>query len=124
MLIGWNSLAGETIMSITYGVDVRPQHDPYIELAERAADAVVTAAVPGAFLVDAIPILKYVPSWMPGAGFKRQAKEWKKDAIAMVNVPFRAAKQGIVSSFPSEIRVLMHFVLPLGNWKLFFIICF
>jgi len=52
---------------------------------------------PGAFLVDSIPLLKYVPSWMPGAGFKRKAKEWNSWATDMREIPFKAAQSAIVS---------------------------
>lgn len=34
---------------------------------------------PGAFLVDMIPWLKYVPSWLPGAGWKAKAERWAED---------------------------------------------
>jgi hypothetical protein len=44
-----------------------------------------------------IPVLKYVPSWMPGAGFKRQAEIWKKDVDDLYNLPFEVTKRNIVS---------------------------
>jgi predicted SprT family Zn-dependent metalloprotease len=46
---------------------------------------------------DMIPILKHVPAWFIGAGFKRQAREWKKLTDKMVQLPFQAAKRLIVS---------------------------
>ncbi|KAJ7146878.1 cytochrome P450 [Mycena epipterygia] len=86
-------MAGEIIMSVAYGIDVLPLNDPYIILAEQAVAAGVQAAVPGRFLVDSIPLLKYVPDWFPGAGFKRLAKEWKKVGRALEDVPFAEAKR-------------------------------
>ena len=83
-------------MSVAYGLDVQPQNDPYITTAEQGVHSLVVAAVPGAFLVDALPFLKYVPEWMPGAGFQTKAREWKKLARRMVEVPYEAAKQRIV----------------------------
>ena len=44
-------MAGEVIMSVTYGIDVLPEKDPYIELAKNAVHTLVTASVPGRFLV-------------------------------------------------------------------------
>jgi len=88
-------MAGETVLSIAYGLNIQPKNDPYIKTAERGVVRLLEAIVPGAFLVDAIPALKYVPSWMPFAGFKRKAREWRKLAIAMLNVPFEAAKRNI-----------------------------
>lgn len=84
-------------ITIAYGLDVKPSDDPYIEIAEKGAAAIASAVAPGAFLVDAIPILKYVPSWFPGAGFKRKAYEWRKWTRAMVELPFGDAEKAIVS---------------------------
>ncbi|RDB18406.1 hypothetical protein Hypma_000372 [Hypsizygus marmoreus] len=90
-------MAGETVISIAYGLEVQPKNDLFIETAEKGVHPLVAAGVPGAFLVDVIPALKYVPDWMPFAGFKRKAKEWRKLAMTMVDVPFEAAKRKIVS---------------------------
>ncbi|KAF8877181.1 cytochrome P450 [Infundibulicybe gibba] len=64
---------------------------------KRGVHPLVAAAVPGAFLVDTFPFLKYVPEWMPGAGFQKKAKEWGKLSKAMVEVPFRAAMKNIAN---------------------------
>ncbi|CAA7268859.1 unnamed protein product [Cyclocybe aegerita] len=86
-------MAGETIMSITYGLDVQPENDPYIEIAEKGVQILMQAGVPGAFLVDGIPLLKYVPSWFPGASFKRKAKKWRALSQEVLNRPFHAMVQ-------------------------------
>ncbi|RDB17474.1 hypothetical protein Hypma_001603 [Hypsizygus marmoreus] len=88
-------LSGETIVSIAYGIDVLPENDPYIMASEKGMQPVRAAGVPGAFLVDTFPLLKYVPEWMPFAGFKRKAKEWKEIAHQMVDLPFNAAMRNI-----------------------------
>ncbi|KAJ7251336.1 cytochrome P450 [Mycena rebaudengoi] len=84
---------GALIMSIAYSIDTLPSNDPYMETAEAALKAIAQAIVPGRYLVDMIPILKYVPAWFIGAGFKRQAREWKKLTDKMVQLPFQAAKR-------------------------------
>ncbi|KAJ7917029.1 cytochrome P450 [Mycena leptocephala] len=88
-------MAGEIIMSVAYGIDVKPANDPYITQADAALHSLVNAAVPGRFLVDSIPLLKYVPPWFPGAGFKRQANTWRSLARGMVDKPFTQAKLNI-----------------------------
>lgn len=60
------SLASAIIMSIVYSIEVEYDNDPYVEIAERAMHTVTPAVAPGAFLVDSIPALKYVPNWFPG----------------------------------------------------------
>ncbi|CAA7261125.1 unnamed protein product [Cyclocybe aegerita] len=96
-------------MSVTYGIDVLPKNDPYIETAEKSLRAVLDAAVPGAFLVDSLPWLKYLPEFLPGAGFKRKAREWHKLARMMVENPYEAAMRnmdaGVGRSEPSFLTI-------------------
>lgn len=84
-------------MDIAYGIEVLPEGDPYIKTAEAGMSSVAIAGAPGAFLVDTLPFLRYVPAWVPGAGFQRQAKQWRKVAEDMVHKPFEATKQALVS---------------------------
>ncbi|KII85219.1 hypothetical protein PLICRDRAFT_178958 [Plicaturopsis crispa FD-325 SS-3] len=86
-------MSGKTIMGITYGIDVKSHDDPYIAAAERADASLFAAGRPGAFYVDFLPFLRYLPEWMPGAGFKTKAKEWRNHADAIFNLPYEAAKQ-------------------------------
>ncbi|KAJ7483464.1 cytochrome P450 [Mycena latifolia] len=86
-------MAGDIIMSVAYGINVLPQNDLYVALAKDAVHTLVIASVPGRFLVDALPVLKYVPDWFPGAGFKRTARKWRRLARAMIESPFAEAKR-------------------------------
>ncbi|KAJ7697457.1 cytochrome P450 [Mycena rosella] len=95
-------LAGALIMDVAYGIDVLPSNDPYIGLSEEVMSGLSVAAVPGRFLVDTIPALKYVPSWVPGAGFKRLAKQWKKLGRDFIDVPFAEAKRNIATGTASR----------------------
>ncbi|KAJ7167132.1 cytochrome P450 [Mycena filopes] len=81
-------MAGALILDITYGIQVRQKHDPYIDLAEEVMHTFSLAVVPGAFLVDTFPLLKHVPDWIPGAGFKRKAKQWRKTTRQLLDLPF------------------------------------
>ncbi|KAF7338938.1 Cytochrome P450 [Mycena venus] len=89
-------MAGALIMDVAYGIDVLPIDDPYIRLAKAALQGLALATLPGAFLVDTIPWLKYVPSWVPGAEFKRKATYWGKFALDLVEIPFAEAKRRMV----------------------------
>jgi hypothetical protein len=44
-------MAGEVIISVTYGIDVQPIDDPYVALAEEAIKSLSNARVPGRFIV-------------------------------------------------------------------------
>ncbi|KAF8658198.1 hypothetical protein AX16_002119 [Volvariella volvacea WC 439] len=84
------SLAAEAILLVTYGIQIQPRNDPYVELPEKAIRSAAEALIPGRFLVDALPWLKYVPEWMPFAGFQRYARECKQRTIDMVEIPYHA----------------------------------
>ncbi|KAG1735532.1 cytochrome P450, partial [Suillus lakei] len=57
--------AGRIIMSVSYGLPVQTPDDLYITDAEETMDMIGKVTVPGAFWVDLIPCLKYLPSWIP-----------------------------------------------------------
>lgn len=44
-------MAGQTIMSITYGIDVLDENDPYLASSERSLRQMSKAAFPGRYLV-------------------------------------------------------------------------
>ncbi|OCH88346.1 CyP450 monooxygenase [Obba rivulosa] len=73
----------ENILSLVYGIQVTEKEDPHIAAAERALAASAAGFNLGAWWVDFMPFLKYVPSWMLGAGFKRMAVGCRADAAAM-----------------------------------------
>jgi hypothetical protein len=85
-----------TIMKIGYGIAVRETNDPYISVAEEVLNGLAQAGVPGTFLVDLVPILKYVPSWFPGAGFQKKAARWRKANNIMAEKPFCHVKEQLV----------------------------
>ncbi|KAJ7625699.1 cytochrome P450 [Roridomyces roridus] len=89
----FRQMAGELTMAFTYGIDVLPSKDPYVTLAQDAVHTWAAALVPGLYLVDTFPILKHVPSWFPGAGFKRKAREWRKLSWNMAELPFAETKR-------------------------------
>jgi hypothetical protein len=41
-------------------------------------------------------LVKYLPTWMPGAGFKRNALSVRKDVEKMLGMPFDMVKNNMV----------------------------
>ena len=83
-------------MKIGYGIAVQESDDPYISIAEEVLKGLTQAGIPGTFLVDLFPILKYVPSWFPGAGFQKKAARWKEAINTMAEKPFRHVQEQLV----------------------------
>jgi hypothetical protein len=48
------SMSGQVIMGIAYGIDISPQDDPYVSLAEKALHAVEAASITG-WTFDMLP---------------------------------------------------------------------
>ncbi|EGO28627.1 hypothetical protein SERLADRAFT_406107 [Serpula lacrymans var. lacrymans S7.9] len=85
--------AAGTIMQITYGHTVESIDDQYVKLADDALNASIDYGSAGSEIVDLIPVLKYLPKWMPGAGFKRRAAVVRKLVRAMMETPFEMVKK-------------------------------
>ncbi|EJD05381.1 cytochrome P450 [Fomitiporia mediterranea MF3/22] len=97
--------AGQIIMMSTYGIFVDSRQHPYIQIAQAVMDSVSDAARAGAYLVDAFPILKKVPTWFPGAHYQRVAQGWAAEVRRLRFIPFLASKNqladGKAPPFPS-----------------------
>ena len=83
-------------MKVAYGIAVQKTDDPYISIVEEVMNGIAEAGIPGAFWVDLFPILKYVPSWFPGAGFQRKAARWREAINTMAEKPFRHVQEQLV----------------------------
>ncbi|TFK38145.1 cytochrome P450 [Crucibulum laeve] len=90
-------MSGDIILSTAYGIKIQVEDDPYVQLSEAALKCEVVAAEWGYYLVDVFPALRHLPSWLPGMTFKRQAKEWKRLSVAMLEVPFEYAKKSVMN---------------------------
>ncbi|KAF9070749.1 cytochrome P450 [Rhodocollybia butyracea] len=65
--------AAAVIMKAAYGYTVSEENDPFIGIAEESAKISGWALAPGRWIVDYYPlVIRFIPSWFPFAGFKRQ----------------------------------------------------
>ena len=96
-------------MRISYGIELQEANDKYFKMIERLAHVGEDIAIPGRFLVEAIPWLRFLPEWMPGAGFKRFALAAKHDILFTINYLYATAKAAMVrpATFPSCRDVLI-----------------
>ncbi|KAF8958858.1 cytochrome P450 [Flammula alnicola] len=102
----YNAIGASTI-SLAYGLQISRVNDQWIRLAQEGIDVLDNGAVPGRYFVDAIPTMKYIPEWFPGAGFQTEAREGRQHVRRFFSAPFQAAKKAISegvakSSFVSE----------------------
>ncbi|KAF9479201.1 cytochrome P450 [Pholiota conissans] len=73
--------------------------DPFIRLAEECVNILSEkiASGGGVWPVDVLPALQYLPDWMPGAGFKRKAREWKRKMEEFADAPYEYVRSSIKS---------------------------
>ena len=102
---------GSTILRVVYGIQAASPKDEYITLAEASVQIMDKAYTPGKYLVEALPFLKYVPLWFPGAQFKRDAAAWKLIIAATRNKLFDATLDFMVSlRYAQSEGVLIHYL--------------
>ncbi|KAF7374574.1 O-methylsterigmatocystin oxidoreductase [Mycena sanguinolenta] len=89
------TLAAAIIMATVYGYEVQQTNDHFVGLAEDANKRFSESFFPGAVAVNIFPILRYLPSWMPGANFQRFAVECRQLIKEMREAPFNFVKQNM-----------------------------
>ncbi|KAI1825149.1 cytochrome P450 oxidoreductase OrdA-like protein [Xylaria intraflava] len=84
-------------LKMIYGYTVdSSKPDPLVALVTESTALFSDALVPGGWLVDMIPALRYIPEWVPGTGFKKIAKAWRACVTETVEKPFRFARRRII----------------------------
>ncbi|KAF8342432.1 cytochrome P450 [Amanita rubescens] len=88
----WLSVA--ITMSTTFGYDIPAGdvHHKYITSAERILAAVTVLCSPSGTIINAIPILRHIPPWFPGAFTQRYAANARKATMAYKTEPFEWVK--------------------------------
>ncbi|KAG8884278.1 hypothetical protein FRB98_002518 [Tulasnella sp. 332] len=87
-------LTGGVVQSITYGANCDGRTD-FVDLGNT--DMVNFGKVIAGYAVDIFPLLRFLPAWFPGAGFKREAKQYKAIANETRWMPFNMVKKQLSS---------------------------
>lgn len=66
-----------------------------VKILEDHVDFLVQSAAPGRYMVELIPAMKYLPTWL--AGWKRKGLEWHKKETQMLEQLFSDALKRTVS---------------------------
>ncbi|PYI11227.1 flavonoid 3-hydroxylase [Aspergillus sclerotiicarbonarius CBS 121057] len=76
--------AGAVILRIGYGYTIEPHgRDPLVDLVDQTMNDFSRVVVPGAWLVNFVPLLKYLPTWFPGGKANQTAQEFKERLTIM-----------------------------------------
>ncbi|KAL5478382.1 hypothetical protein ACEPAI_2566 [Sanghuangporus weigelae] len=82
--------AAEAIIKIAYGYEIS-ENDPAVDVLDTGIRSVSDALA--FYLVNAVPVLRYLPAWFPGAHFQKVVKEGHEIANAMYSEPYNEARK-------------------------------
>ncbi|KAF8188654.1 putative monooxygenase [Pholiota molesta] len=86
---------GIIIIRVTYGYYIESPDDHMLKAGLIGITNFSHTTVPGNYMVDFIPALKYLPAWMPGAGFLKEAEEMRVQLLEAVDNPYEWCKDNL-----------------------------
>ncbi|KAH6905484.1 cytochrome P450 98A3 [Coprinopsis sp. MPI-PUGE-AT-0042] len=115
-------LFGSIIIRTAYGSSDVELNKAQIATMEKLADGFLALLRPGRLLVDFFPVLRFVPAWFPGAGWKREIDKVRALAYQVANVSYDAAKERLNSGqgtagYPSIVQQYLASIDPGLNEK-------
>lgn len=78
------SVSAALTLSI-YGHEPASSSDDFLVRSQSVFSYLSKCLLPSNYHVNTFPILKYVPEWFPGAGWKRDVKRWREEKNSFVN---------------------------------------
>ncbi|EJD49130.1 cytochrome P450 [Auricularia subglabra TFB-10046 SS5] len=97
--VRWAAVA--LIMKLLYGYNAAEEDDRLVAIAAKALTNFSLATAPG-WIVDQVPALRFLPSWLPGMGFLRLARVWRAELSALMDEPFKFVKKQQSSGIASR----------------------
>ncbi|KAI9573403.1 cytochrome P450 [Boletus coccyginus] len=85
------------ILRLSHGYMTQTGDDPLVDLAHVANSQLSMATAPGIYYVDIFPPMKYIPSWLPGAGFRRKAKTYAVVLRDLLEIPHNYVKSQLAA---------------------------
>ena len=79
-----------------YGISLSGPEDDFVHRVEQSNEMFSKMKIPGAFLADTVPIMRYIPGWCPGGAAQRAAFELRTLSDALRIEPFDVVKRDMV----------------------------
>lgn len=85
-------------------------NNPLIARVNKATDHQFIAQIQGRFFVDYMPLLKHLPSWLPGMGWKTKTLAWREEVDTLYGELWSQveARKDDDEAHPSLVRTLMN----------------
>lgn len=90
-------MAGSVAIRMVYGCKVDSKNDPLARSAEQVMAIFADLGAPGKWVVEIIPLLRYLPTWFPGATFHKAVAAWKPAIREYEEDTFNFVKQQLAA---------------------------
>jgi len=100
---------GGIMLEVAYGRTITTHDDFFVKLACHAIIQLTEAGSPSAALVDFVPVLRYMPTWLPGSAWKRKALDVRRLMQDVMHIPYEHTKQAVAAGTagPSFLTTLL-----------------
>ena len=85
-------------MLMMYGYAPESLDDPVVHIADESATLAASLLEPAATMINALPILRHIPSWIPGATAKKSTEKVRRLTVEMKRIPMDRVTAAMVSS--------------------------
>ncbi|CAE6486253.1 unnamed protein product [Rhizoctonia solani] len=112
---------GSTMFRLAFGYEPQGLQDPFFAQNREAVENGAAAGIYSNFLVNLVPALSNLPSWLPGMGWKKTALRYRKQKEQALNDPYEwtkaqvaagTAKPSILGSLLQEHPLTAHMSPP------------
>ena len=93
------STLGSSTLKAVYGIHCADADDSYLVTAYAAMEAASECLVPGKWIMEYLPILRHIPTWIPGATEQRLFKHSKELHGKIKKMAYDYVKANLVGYF-------------------------
>ncbi|CAE6536968.1 unnamed protein product [Rhizoctonia solani] len=98
---------GSAMFKLAYGYQLESKNDKFFEETQLVVSRIVKSLAPTSFAVNIFPFLTYIPTWLPGMGWKRTAREWRRHKEELYKSLYEWTKSQVTAG-TAEPSVLGH----------------
>ncbi|KAI0365185.1 CyP450 monooxygenase [Pilatotrama ljubarskyi] len=91
-----------SVLSIGYGIQISEKDDRFVNMLHTSHDLIEAIVVPGKYLVEVVPVLQYLPSWIPGLSFRRDSQALREEVRSTMRVLYEEGKRGVEAGRGSD----------------------
>ncbi|KAI0027362.1 cytochrome P450 [Vararia minispora EC-137] len=98
----FTAYTGAIILDVVYGYDVKTRDDHFIKINEDVMSILPYLTLPGALIVNTLPILGSLPPWMLGRHFAALVEKGRRSWQQVLYEPFEWVKEGMKNGTAKE----------------------